>query len=693
MNSVELEQLYELARLHWLETSFYDGLGQFRQSSPQAIIAVLQSLGVPIDSLADVTEALRDLKSAKKDDFVEPITVAWKAESTELSIRLKTSAPLKGSLRMESGEERHLEMEPRNGSNDQYGDYALPAELACGYHFLEVETSCCCGKTLLIVAPKSAFSPPQDGNKWGAFLPLYALTSETNWGAGNFTELGRLAQWIASLGGHFVGTLPLFSAFLQNPLDPSPYAPVSRLFWNEFFIDPTETPEWSSSRGAQEIYGSNAFQAELLSHRDSTWVDYESQMKSKRRVLERLALTFFGRGGRDLSSFRQFLTTNAEVEDYAAFRAAQENLSQPWGVWPKRLRDGILLEHDYDPQVKDYHLYVQWVADRQMRSIQQLSREESVGLYLDLPLGVHPDGYDVWRNQKLFVPGAAGGAPPDSFFTNGQDWGFRPLHPLHSRNEHHSYFRRIIRHMMNHSDLLRIDHVMSMHRLYWVPSGFSAADGVYVHYPWEELYAILALESHRQKCVIVGEDLGTVPPIVRESMSEHDIHRMYVSIFEISPDKVPPFNEPPRDVLASLNTHDTATFAAFWQGLDIEERREMDLLNDQAYEEESSGRTSATSSILSYFGIDGDCESSDVQREVLRALLAYLSRSEAKYLLINLEDLWLEAVSQNVPGTGPEKPNWRHKTRLGFEQFSNAPEILGFLKEIDLLRRKMKDDG
>lgn len=233
---------------------------------------------------------------------------------------------------------------------------------------------------------------------------------------------------------------------------------------------------------------------------------------------------------------------------------------------------------------------------------------------------------------------------------------------------------------------------MSMHRLYWVPSGFSAADGVYVHYPWEELYAVLILESWRQNCVLVGEDLGTVPPAVRETMSYHKVNRMYVSIFEVSPDSDPPVNQAPPQVLASLNTHDTATFAAFWQGLDIEERRSMGLLDDRAFEEEIAGRSRLASTLMSYFSIEGDRDDPETLRAVLRALLCQLSQGEAGFLLVNLEDLWLEPASQNVPGTGAERPNWRNKTCRGFERFSADPGLLEFLGEIDSLRRGVKNE-
>jgi 4-alpha-glucanotransferase len=357
------------------------------------------------------------------------------------------------------------------------------------------------------------------------------------------------------------------------------------------------------------------------------------------------------------------------------------------------MRKGRLLEEDYPVESRDYHIYVQWVADQQMQSIRELSQEEGVGLYLDLPLGVHPDGYDVWRNQHLFAQDVSGGAPPDSFFTKGQNWGFRPLHPERSRLEHHTYFRQILAHLTSHSDLMRIDHVMSLHRLYWVPAGFSAEDGVYVHYPREELFAILALESHRQKCVIVGEDLGTVPTIVRKSMADHGIHHMYVSIFEFSSSGESPLNEVPADTLASMNTHDTATFAAFCQKLDIEQRRKMNLLDDRGCEEETSGRDSLLDFLYRFFSIEGDRQNPQVQLALLKALLSHLGVSKSRYLLLNLEDLWLETLSQNVPGTGLERPNWRNKVRFDFEEFSVDKNLLKLLRKIDSLRRRSEDKG
>lgn len=695
MKNREIDQLHELARLYRLETSFYDGLGSLRQAPPEAVLAVLQSMGAPLNSMRDVSEALRERESSWKDRGIEPVTVAWQGEPSSLEFRFPLENDHKSLLKLESGEIRDIDLRPAEevapGGAIRWR-YPLPTDLPTGYHRLEVETGSRVAHTLLIVSPKGAFPAAENEHFWGVFAPLYALSSERNWGSGDFTDLANLARWVSSLGGHFVGTLPLFSAFLKKPLDPSPYAPVSRLFWNEFFIDPTQTPQWEKCVPAQDLYNSAGFQETLLRHRRSSQVDYESQMQLKRAVLELLAQDFYSGIDCQDECFRQFLEKQPSVDRYARFRAVQEQFSQPWTLWPQRMRNGELLEEDYKKRVKDYHVYVQWVATRQMESIRTLSKEQRVGLYLDLPLGVHPDGYDVWMHQDLFAPGVSGGAPPDSFFTNGQDWGFRPVHPEWSRIHHHSYFRQTISHLMAHSDLLRIDHVMSMHRLYWVPSGFSAKDGVYVHYPKEELFAILNLESHRKDCVIVGEDLGTVPPVVRESMAAHGIYRMYVSIFEVSPRWESPLNQVPPDTLAGLNTHDTATFAAFWQGLDIVERRQMGLLDEKTYEEETSARAAVADALCHYFSIEGDRTASDVQFAVLKSLLGHLSRSEARYLLLNLEDFWLETLSQNVPGTGPERPNWRNKTRLTFEQFSVFPELLQILEKIGAIRRRTKEN-
>ncbi|MBC7106597.1 MAG: 4-alpha-glucanotransferase, partial [Firmicutes bacterium] len=297
------------------------------------------------------------------------------------------------------------------------------------------------------------------------------------------------------------------------------------------------------------------------------------------------------------------------VRDYARFRAAVERRRGGWTSWPAMMRDGRLEEGDYDPQNEQYHLYVQWAASEQFGVLADRARAEGVGLYLDFPLGVHREGYDVWRERGVFVLKANSGAPPDPFFTGGQDWGFPPLHPEAVREQGYRYFRACLRHHLRHAGALRLDHVMGLHRLFWVPRGLPAREGVYVRYPAEEFYALLCLESLRHGSALVGEDLGTVPRYVRSAMGRHGVYRMYILPFELTPHPGKTLRYVPADRLAGLNTHDMPPFAAFWEACDDAVRSSVArFLRDRGWlgaPEEGPG-------------------------EVLRAALRYLAASRAR---------------------------------------------------------------
>ncbi len=487
-----------------------------------------------------------------------------------------------------------------------------------------------------------AFTPPPGERRWGVFIPLYALHSNPSWGGGDFADLERLVDWTAALGGRLIGTLPLLASFLDHPFSPSPYTPVSRLFWNELFLAVEEIPELKVCNEARRLVASPDFQATLDRMRRSPLVDYRHNMAVKRQVLEMLARSFLrGRGPRR-DRFERFLKSRPSLDDYACFRATCEKQTVVWHKWPKRLREGPWQRGDFDEAARRYHRYVQWLADEQIARVSRKARSKNLALYFDFPLGVHPDGYDTWRYRDLFVPGISLGAPPDPFFSGGQYWGTPPLHPHRIGTDR--YLRDSLRHHLRYAGLLRIDHVMGLHRQFWIPDGFKPADGVYVRYPSEELYALICEESVRHRAVIVGEDLGTVPPEVRPTMRRHRLQRSYVLQFKMNPHgrgRPPP---PPSDSLASLNTHDIPPFAAFWKG-----------------------------------GNAGEA--------LLRALRR-LSRGAAATVLVNLEDLWLEKKSQNCPGTAYERPNWRRKARYRLEDFCQNRRLSDILSRIDRWRKK-----
>jgi 4-alpha-glucanotransferase len=379
------------------------------------------------------------------------------------------------------------------------------------------------------------------------------------------------------------------------------------------------------------------------------------------------------------------------VEEYARFRAAMEKQGSTWTSWPERLRNGTLKEGDYEEKSKHYHAYTQWLAREQVNNLVADSRGKGVTLYFDLPVGVHSDGYDTWCEGENFALDATAGAPPDTVFTNGQNWVFPPLHPEKIREQKYRYFKAYIRHHLRYAGMLRIDHVMGFHRLFWIPKGLDASHGVYVRYRAEEFYAILSLESQRHRSIIVGEDLGTVPSYVRPAMSRHGLQSMYVLHYELAGDSSDALPQPKRNIVASLNTHDMPPFAAFWQELDIPERLSLGHLNNKSAQIETRSRRAVKQVLQNYLRKNGWLDGKDENvRDIMSACLSFMSASPARFVLINLEDLFLETQSQNIPGTDDRNPNWRRKAHYTLEEFFQLPEVLDTLKDLNRIRKKAK---
>jgi 4-alpha-glucanotransferase len=275
------------------------------------------------------------------------------------------------------------------------------------------------------------------------------------------------------------------------------------------------------------------------------------------------------------------------------------------------------------------------------------------------------------------------GAPPDDFFTLGQDWGFMPLHPERERANEYKYLIACLRHHLQAAGVLRIDHVMQLHRLFWVPNGAAARDGVYVRYPTDDLYAILALESQRHRSMIIGENLGTVPAYINERLARRRIHTVFVSQFSTHPGRPEALPQVAEDTAASLNTHDTPTFAAFWQGRDLETRVAMGWMSAEEAAEQSRGRAWMRSMMSKYFGAKGELSA----KEAFQGFLRHLAESDARVVLVSLEDLWQEERPQNLPGTGMEQPNWRRRARVPLEAFSQDADVTSTLKNVRTLRK------
>jgi 4-alpha-glucanotransferase len=698
--------LHQLARLYGVQTAYYDVSHRRQRASVEALLAVLKSLGAPVATLRDVPSAWRDRQQELWQRLLEPVAVVWDNEPPRLRMQLPLSdadAFLDCHLKLETGDRQRwkfsmadmpiVETAEIEGTQYVAKQLLLPEKLPWGYHRLTLEMPRRHEEALIISAPLNTYLP-QDKQKdrmWGVFLPLYALHTKDSWGAGDFSDFEALISWLAPLGAQVVAMLPFLATFLDEFFEPSPYLPVSRRLWNEFYLDIDKVPEIRKCPSAQALLESSPFQKEIKTLRNSSLVDYRRQMALKRHVLEELCRCFFAEPTTRLEVFHHFIEANPIVEDYARFRATFEKQRTPWRSWPQPLREGVLKEGDYNEENRRYHLYVQWLAHLQIESVLEKAEEKGLQLYLDLPMGVHPDGYDAWREHDSFILGTFAGAPPDIVFTKGQNWEFSPPHPEKIRERGYRYTIAYLRHHLQHAGILRIDHVMGLHRLFCIPNGMEAREGVYVRYRPEELYAILALESHRNKTIIVGEDLGTVPSYVRPAMKQHELHRLYVMHYELAanrPQGLPPI---PRNSVVSLNTHDMPPFAAFWQGLEVEERLRLGLVNKAGMKREKR-EAQNMKRVLTNFLLDKGWlqESEENVLAVLKACLAFLAASKSRIVIVNLEDLWLETQPQNVPSTKTEYLNWQRKARYSLEAFCQMPQVVDTLRTINKLRKQSK---
>ncbi len=699
---VEEKQLRRLARLYGIQANYYDVSGRLNEPSPEALLSVLRMLGASVERMSDLAGALRERQQLLFQQVIDPVLVVWNGGPAPLKLRVPlqlAEAPVYGTVVLENGEtvESTWRDDPGlkpiehmiEGTGYVTRRVKMASALPLGYHRLQVQVGDLATEHYLFAPPSRAFGADNtDKKSWGLFCPLYALNSARSWGAGDFTDLGTLVDFVGELGGDAVGTLPLFSAFLDEPFNPSPYAPVSRLFWNELFLDISRIEELKRCVAARSVMSSAGFESELENLRAAPLVDYRRVMNLKRKVLNELLRCLLRQPSERRNQFERFIATHPLAQDYAAFRAKTDGERKSWHQWDGASRDGTIRPGDYVEQIKQYHLFVQWQAHEQMRALGEKTKAGKPALYLDFPLGVNRDGYDVWRERDAFALDASGGAPPDSFFTKGQDWGFPPLHPEGLRRQGYRYYILCVRHHLEHAKMLRIDHVMGLHRFYWVPQGFAPNQGVYVRYPAEEFFAVLNLESHRHKARIVGENLGTVPPAVNSAMERHGVRGMHVGQFGVTSDPNHALDPVPGRAVASLNTHDTPTFAAYWTGADIDDRQKLGLLTDAGASGERDGRGRQRAALTAYLKTSGllNDESSDTAA-ILRGWLSHLAAGNAEFLLITLEDLWLELLPQNVPGTWEERPNWKRKTRYSLEQIRKLPAVRDTLKAIDEIRR------
>ena len=593
---------------------------------------------------------------------------------------------------------------------------ALSLALPVGYHRLSLEGHA--GETLLIAAPAHCYRPPalaDDGRVWGPAVQLYALRSRRNWGIGDFGDLAQLAQQAAERGAGIIGLNPLHALFSHNPAHTSPYSPSSRQALCVLYIDVEAVDDYRDCETAQRLVQSPDFQQRLSALRETVLVDYPGVAAAKFEVLELLYAHFRSTHldaavkTPEAGAFEAFRASGGvALRNHALFEALQAHFHAAdgsvwgWPVWPESYRDpaspDVAAFAEANAERIGFHEYLQWQATRQLvRANDQCEAAGmAVGLYFDLAVSVDRAGSDAWTEQTVFVHGASVGAPPDEFNPNGQGWGLPPLRPDRLRASGYRFFIDTLRTNMR-GGALRIDHVMGLMRLFWIPPEGTPHEGAYVHYPLDEMLAIVAIESQRQKCMVIGEDLGTVADDMRNALSRFEVLSYRLLYFERNAQgdfKAP--SEYPRHALVAVSTHDLATLAGWWAGHDLRLRLSLGLFPDAAiFEKQLFDRAQERVRLLlavqraGLLSADAMAEATGTQTlppDVVSAIHAFLASTPSQVMMVQLEDAIGMPEQANMPGTTDAHPNWCRKLTLDLHDLAADGQTLHLCETLSAVR-------
>ncbi len=537
----------------------------------------------------------------------------------------------------------------------------------------------------VVAAPPRAYLPPGQQRSWGIAVQLYTLRSARNWGIGDFTDLQRMCALAADAGASLVGINPLHASHRSDPEAASPYAPTSRRFLNWLAIDVEALPE-ANDPDVQHYIASVG--DDLAALRAKPLVDYTGVANVKAPALK---LCFAVLAGPRIDAFAAFVAAGGEaLARFANHEALVSRYGRNPAAWPDDVRAGdpaaIAAFARTEARVVEFSMYLQWCAADQLHAVAVAAKARGVTLYRDLAVGVESGGAEAWAAPE-YVMSASVGAPPDLLNTQGQDWGLPPVSPTALERDAYAAFAALLADNMRDAGALRIDHAMSLTRLFWIPRGAKPIDGAYVKYPLEDLLGILVRESVRAHCIVIGEDLGTVPPGFRERMAANNVLSYRILLFERGNGGgfLPP-EAYPEIALAATGTHDLPPLAGWLEGDDIALGERLGLIDAGAAGRERGARERDVAQLREALRTNGDIDEGAGTADVVLGAYRYLARSPARIVMLRIEDALGEREPVNVPGTNAEYPNWRRKLPVELDAIAGDGRLERFASVLRELR-------
>jgi 4-alpha-glucanotransferase len=716
-----VQLLDRAASLYGIEPHYWDIWGRKHEITVEARQALLRARGVAAGNAAELEQSLARRAHAEWERLLPPAVVVTIAPETELPLNVPDDCPhavAHVTVHREDGGEAVFDLPlvdlPESASIEIDGRTwvrkvaQLPVALPLGYHRVQATVGEASAETRYIVTPERAWNdhqPTHARRAAGVAISLYGVRSERNWGCGDFRDLLGVIDWVADdLEASFVSLNPLHAIHNRRPFNSSPYLPNCIYYQNFIYLDVEGMEDFAHSVRARRLRGSAEVEAEIARLREAPFVEYEGVAALKLRFLK-LAFVQFLRewrtGSKRAAAFHDFRVREGELlERFAAYCALDEWLHRRdpklwiWPDWPEEYRnpDSAATHAFCQKHWRSvmFYAYLQWQIGVQLQRAQRVARAHkmSIGLYHDLALATDRFGSDLWAHRPFFVSGCRVGSPPDDFALGGQDWGFPPPNSEAHRANGYRLFAETIRRNARHGGALRMDHVMRLFRLYWIPDGSDAAHGAYVKEVSLDFLRILALESVRNRVIIVGEDLGTVEPAIRETLERFGVLSYRLFYFEKDArGHFRRYREYPKQALVSSTTHDLPTLAGMWTGADLDARRAAGMLDQAAFEAQSRARLEEKQKMLDMlFELDlipptlprRAEEYPVLTGELHNAVVGFLALTPSQLLAINQEDLTKETEQQNLPGTTWQYPNWSRKMRFSIEQLRTDPEARGY---------------